>query len=444
MNRRTFIKTFGVATAASATAATAGSSAAVGTAVQPDEDDEQPVDNDAGPYTTNQQLTRDLAQLDAFSDRIRLRRLALSAGGKYPIWEVKIGEGDTNVHVITQIHGDEPVGTDAMVLLLQQLAHGQSPRIQKILDNVTLTAVPMVNPDGAMWSQDRNDDGHEERITRRENIQEWLPHHSRYPPNYYSDPDDEPPGYDMNRDFNIRPDFIATPGVDDREEWWSLDEDGETETFAMEYKGETLVNSGLLLTPEVNAVTRSFLEADPDYAITHHHMGIPNVPEETIDGEPQPSLLAILAPFNNNFEEHAPYYDPADENTIYTSMFHSDDASLRSMRLNLLVEEALRENTGPWDFVFDSVTRYGYATYPTLWGSYIDALPPHTDAAAMLYESAGQSSEYGGRAYGLKLETARVGFEVTLDALAEDPELSQYEGRELEYFDIPIMSSRLD
>lgn len=49
---------------------------------QPDEDDGSgPVDLDAGPYRTNEQVTEELKLLDRTSDRITLTEIARSAAG---------------------------------------------------------------------------------------------------------------------------------------------------------------------------------------------------------------------------------------------------------------------------------------------------------------------------------------------------------------------------
>lgn len=417
MRRRQFLKAVGIGTAAGV--------GVPGTATAQDED-EVP---EPSAYTTNEALENRLKLLRRESDFISLRRIGRSAGRGDPIWEVTVGEGDTNVHLITQIHGDEPAGTDAVLTVLRQMVYGDPERFGPLLDELTLTIVPRVNPDGAMFSRNVDDDDHEERITRRQNTQPWCEGDSLHEPYYHYADEGDPLGYDMNRDFDI----LVDPDADeyDREDWWSSSEDdGETEwQFDLRYRDHVLKASGLMLTPEVRAVTKSFLEADPDYAITHHHQGIPTVP----DTDPtEPSVMSVMAPFGPAYEEQAPFRDPDAPLADYVNPFIDEATSERSLRLNKLVADALAETTEPWD-VFDSVTRFGYTT---LWGSYLDALTPLTDAAGMLYEVSGQSDDVGSRAYGLKVETARVGFLETFSALAADPELSDVDAES--YFDIPL------
>ncbi|MFD1513902.1 M14 family zinc carboxypeptidase [Halomarina rubra] len=448
MRRRQFLTTTGLAVAACGLPTVAA------------QDDEIPNPN---AYLTNRQLYQQLRLLNR-SDLVDLRRIGRSAGLGDPLWEVTVGEGETNVHLITQIHGDEPAGTDAIVKLLGQMV-AEPDRYEDVLANLTITVVPRVNPDGAMFGWDADEDGDEDRITRRQNTQPWDDRDSRYEPYYHyaeSGTDDlpapDPPsGYDMNRDFNIRTDLGGGPGEGDGsengkgkgngmgkgqtngnapaeylpEEWWTgYEDDGETRyRLDMPYEGYTLQASGLRLAPEVRAVTESFLRADPDYAITHHHQGIPSVP----DTDPlEPSIMSVMAAFGPDYLEQAPFYDgesPVEDNV---NPFIDQATSDRSLRLNRLVADRLAEETGPWD-EFDTVTRYGYTT---LWGSYLDSLCPQTNAAGMLYEISGQSDAVGSRAYGLKVEASRVGFEETFLELATDPELSSVDAGS--YFDLPL------
>ena len=424
MRRRQFLKTTGIA------AATATGLSASAASVGAERADDAP---DPSAYLTNEQLTRRLKLLNRESEAISLRPIGRSAGLGDPIWELTVGEGDTNVHLITQIHGDEPAGTEAILIALRQMVSGDPERFRPILENVTLTVVPRVNPDGAMFAKNVDDDPHEERLTRRQNTQPWCRGDSRHEPYYHDTPDGERPGYDMNRDFNVRTELDAGGLPAD---WWQRrGEEGETEwALNMPYEGYTLPASGLRLAPEVRAVTESFLRADPDYAITHHHQGLASVPESE---PPQPTIMSVMASFGPAYESSAPFYDPDAPLPENVNPFLDERTSERSLRLNKLVADALAETTGPWD-VFDTVTRYGYTT---LWGSYLDALCPQTGAAGMLYEISGQSDQVGSRAYGLKVEASRVGFLESFAAMADDPSLSGVDASG--YFDIPLSGEEL-
>ncbi|WP_231990821.1 M14 family zinc carboxypeptidase [Natronobacterium gregoryi] len=382
----------------------------------------------AGPTLTNEQLGERLMLLAEKNDRINLRQIGASAGRKDPIWEVKAGSGDTSVHIINQIHGDEPYGTEALLSIFRRLVDEDSELVDSILNNLSLTILPRVNPDGAMHHGDLSGDGNDQRLGSRENQQEWDSSYSHETPYYYNDSlhASDVSGYDPNRDFNIRPDFISK-FHDDPEQW---NDDGE---LTMEYKGHTLETCGARLTPEVNAITRSFLEADPDYAKTIHSQNIPTDPDSG-----DPTILSVMASYGPSHAEKAPFRDEDAPLASYANPFIDEDTSTRSIRLNTLVTQALDETAGPWS-TYETGTRFGYAS---LWGSYLDTLCPLTNAAGMLYELPGQSGQVGTRAYYKKVEAARVGVLESLAAIAENPSLSHVD--EDDYFDIPLKGGQYE
>jgi hypothetical protein len=430
MNRRTFLRLTGAATAGLATTGTVTGDA-------PDNvyrpggrrrGSPQAVNIDA--YLSNEELAARLQQIDRQSDRTRLRAIAESAGLGVPVWEMQVGEGDTNVHIITQIHGDEPTGTEVAVKLLRQLALGNGRQVDEILDEITLTVVPRVNPGGAVYPYDYDDDGREEVIGRRTNTQPWSPSDSAYEPYYhYTSPAGTEPGYDMNRDFNIVPDFDASE--DGEEEEWT----GE-QYFDMQYEDYTLYSSGLRLTPEVRGVTQSYIDADPDYAITHHHRGGNLVPDSGGKGPQKQSLLAIMAAYGPAYVDRSPFFPDDYDGPIQEAVnpFLDEATSTRSLQLNALVGNALAERGNS---VFDSTTRYGY--FP-LWGSYLDAMTPQTDAAGMLYETSFQTDDLGHKAIGRYVQASVVGFDVTLQAIADGSIADVDAG---DYFDYPLMGESI-
>lgn len=430
MQRRTFLRTVGAATAGLSAigTASAGDSPRRETyrpgGPWPGDEHAQPMDG----FHTNEELARALQKLDTQSDRLSLRELGRSAGLNAPIWEATVGEGDTSVHLITQIHGDEAVGTEVALKLLQQLAQGNGQTVETILDELTLTVVPRVNPDGALFEYDVDDDGTDEWVGRRTNTQPWTEADSRYEPYYhYTFPADARPGYDMNRDFNVLPpsEFGAENTTDDQ--WVVSDGDGYLD---MEYEGYTLRSSGLRLSPEVQAVTRSYLDADPDYAITHHHQGQYLVPDSG-DGNkpPKQTELSVMPAYGPAYRERSPFNDPDAPVEQIVDPFIDEATSTESIQMNVLVANTLAERG---DSVFDSVTRYGY--YP-LWGSYLDTVCPTTGAAGMLYETSYQTDTRGQQALGRMMQSTKVGFMTTFEALADG---SLGDVNVDDYFDLPL------
>lgn len=431
MNRRNFIKTTGGLTVGLTMIGTA--------TANPDREKYRPGGPKLGSpksinlnaFHTNAELTSELIKIEQKSDRVSLREIGRSAGRNDPIWEVKVGDGDTEVHLITQIHGDEATGTEVALKVIKSLGMSNSQQVDHILENLSFTIIPRVNPDGAMYHYDYDGDSDAEWVGRRQNTQAWNGE-SRYKPYYHSTYPAGDPGYDMNRDFNIRPPSEFNPRTDDQEEWWY-----NQRYLDMPHQGYTVFASGLRLTPEVRAVTRSFNEANPDYAITHHHKGGNLYPDSSTGNKPQKqTLMSVMAPYGEDYLNRSPFY-PDDHTPITEAVnpFLDYETSTRSIKLNSLVIEALAKRGNS---IFDSITRYGY--YP-LWGSYLDALCPNIanggdSAAGMLYEVSYQTDDLGQKGFGRMLELTKVGFLESFTALADNPELGEYDIET--YFDTPL------
>ncbi|WP_265110604.1 M14 family metallopeptidase [Halosolutus halophilus] len=432
MHRRTFLKATG--------AATVGVTAVGAASAAPDRERYRPGGPALGQpnainlnaFHTNAQLTAALESIARQSGRVSLRERGRSAGRNDPIWEVQVGGGDVDVHLVTQIHGDEAIGTEAALKLIRRLGLSDSRQVDHILENLSFTIIPRVNPDGAMYRYDVDGDGGKERVGRRYNTQAWTADQSRYRPYYHYDPDGQAPGYDMNRDFNVRPPSEFDPRTDDDAAWWA-----DEQYLDMPYEGHTLFGSGLRLAPEVRAVTESFMETNPDYAITHHHKGGSLYPGSDEGKRPtKQTLMSVMAAYGPEYLDRSPFY-PADHAPVSEAVnpFLDAETSARSIKLNSLVIEALAERG---DSVFDSITRYGY--FP-LWGSYLDGLCPNVanggdGVAGMLYEVAYQTDDLGQKAFGRQLELTTVGFLESFAALADDPALGEYSVEP--YFETPL------
>ena len=76
-------------------------------------------------------------------------------GRKIPA--LRLGHGPTGVLLWSQMHGDEPTATAALLDLLNWLgATPADPAVQQVLAKLTLWIIPMLNPDGAERTQRRN------------------------------------------------------------------------------------------------------------------------------------------------------------------------------------------------------------------------------------------------------------------------------------------------
>lgn len=101
---------------------------------------------------SNAELYAELNQLDARHDTLDLQQAGTSLEGN-PLFRAEVGQGDKTVMIVTQQHGDEPLGTEAALSLLDFLA-GDSEAAQAIREEVTVAVMPRVNPDGfARWER---------------------------------------------------------------------------------------------------------------------------------------------------------------------------------------------------------------------------------------------------------------------------------------------------
>ncbi|TDQ25603.1 M14 family zinc carboxypeptidase [Tenacibaculum caenipelagi] len=66
------------------------------------------------------------------------------------IYQLKLGKGPKKVLIWSQMHGNESTGTKAVFDFLNFVQHFPNHEITRtILDNCTITIIPMLNPDGA-------------------------------------------------------------------------------------------------------------------------------------------------------------------------------------------------------------------------------------------------------------------------------------------------------
>ena len=102
----------------------------------------------------------------------RLRRLSQTAPDLFQVEEVgrsvegrslqlvRFGTGPRHILLWSQMHGDEPTATTALLDLFEYVRlHREQPRVRRLLSALTLHALPMLNPDGAERFQRRNAQG---------------------------------------------------------------------------------------------------------------------------------------------------------------------------------------------------------------------------------------------------------------------------------------------
>lgn len=90
------------------------------------------------------------------SEGVRVDEVGRSLAGR-EIYQLEFGTGPLKVFLWSQMHGDEPTATSALVDLFHYWQRNrQEPAIAEIERTLTIRAVPMLNPDGAELYQRRN------------------------------------------------------------------------------------------------------------------------------------------------------------------------------------------------------------------------------------------------------------------------------------------------
>ncbi len=88
---------------------------------------------------------------------IAVSEIGKSYGGR-EIYQVEWGKGPTKVFMWSQMHGDEPTATSALIDMFAFLQTNRDTKdwVAKLEQSITIHAIPMLNPDGAELFQRRN------------------------------------------------------------------------------------------------------------------------------------------------------------------------------------------------------------------------------------------------------------------------------------------------
>jgi hypothetical protein len=89
----------------------------------------------------------------------KMEQIGQSVEGR-SINHVWFGSGPMHVLLWSQMHGDEPTATSALLDIMHMIAgHQADAPVQRLLQQLTIHFVPMLNPDGAQRFQRRNAQG---------------------------------------------------------------------------------------------------------------------------------------------------------------------------------------------------------------------------------------------------------------------------------------------
>ncbi len=104
--------------------------------------------------TRHKDLQKYLTQLKEMG--LKVEEVGRSYGNR-EIYQIEWGKGATRIFLWSQMHGDEPTATPALIDMFAYLQkNGDKKWVQKFAETFTIRAVPMLNPDGTELYQRRN------------------------------------------------------------------------------------------------------------------------------------------------------------------------------------------------------------------------------------------------------------------------------------------------
>ena len=370
-----------------------------------------PQTNPNGPYVeieqnvslsslmTNEELQKKLHQLESNSHgKMNLDIAGYSNEGN-PLYVAKYGENDPNkkrVLIYTQIHGNEVLGTEAAMDIMQKFNSG-GKEINDMLEEVSVWIMPRVNPDGTMTEFD----GQWNPV--RYNHQSWNPEKLGMPadtkaPWYYAVGYERAqanngtiyygiPGYDLNRDFSPNYDFDINEV--DKEKLAEILNDKKTNRYD---------STGFVVSPEAKAITSVVKEFNPDVAIDVHHRGFNKLSEE----DNRSVSISVLGLFTTQ-----PYTDPFNGKTYEVS----DEVEKLSKQITVLGYQSLQRGFSS----FGAIQQYPQVNYP---GSGLGAIQLN-GTATMLIEVKGQTQTLGQKQNGMLIQTVKAPIYDILNSLAD-------------------------
>lgn len=288
------------------------------------------------------------------------------------IHKVTVGHGKKVVLIQSEIHGNEKTGTVALLNILENLGKSNSPDVKKMLDELTIVAIPMMNVDGS-------------ELDRRGNEMTWSEVVGKFPQlsnakptwNYYTTPrsgDDyaSKPGFDVNRDFNPNLNYVPQPqdfpGASEKPGWFITP---ESQTVRDIYKG---------LKSKFGKV---------DVFIDLHHQGFPY-----IEGTDDRVTMSISGKFVND-----PSTPAGAKYKEYADNFKYDF----SRQLTLTAYNALQSKGNS---VFTNISLYDQSV--DLPGTALGAFALN-GSGTVLFEVSGQTQNFGQKQKGQLVKTVETG-----------------------------------
>ncbi|MBW4721802.1 M14 family zinc carboxypeptidase [Saccharothrix obliqua] len=334
-------------------------------------------------FTDHRELGVELDRVARTSaGRVRVDLLGRSNRGR-EIWGARVGTGRKVVLLTSEIHGNEKTGTDALLSLLDWVGTSDSAKARRWRSELTIVAVPKMNPDAAELDRRANDMTWDEVTARFPHLRGSGPSWNYYTGSVQGDDYSARPGFDINRDYHPNLDYVPRkedfPGTSTRPGWYISP---ETRIIRDVYRG---------LTAEFGKV---------DTYIDLHHQGACYVMPDDHD---RFVTLSISGKFVDN-----PATTPGLEE--YAGKYDLD----YSKRLNVAVHNALQAAAANRP-VFGNVTLYPQDT--NLPGTGLGSFALN-GSGTVLFEVRGQTQTLGQQHRATLTRAVYIGLDGVLSSIA--------------------------
>ncbi|MCM3739807.1 peptidase M14 [Oceanobacillus luteolus] len=332
-------------------------------------------------FISHDELTRELTQIERTSNgNVQVEVAGYSNQGR-EIYTATVGTGDKVVLIQSEIHGNEKVGTKALLDMVKKIGKNNSPEMRQLREELTIVAIPMMNPDGSELNRRGNEMTWEEVIEEFPQLEGAQPTWNYYTyVNQYWDYASQP-GFDVNRDFNPNLDYVPQP---------------------QDFPGNSS-QAGWFITPESQTVRDVYKNLQEQFGtvdvfIDLHHQG-----EYVIEGTDDPVTLSLSGLFvpNPSTPEGEKYRQYADQ---YNEEF--------SKQLNVAAYNALQE-MGNSPFGNISLYPQGLDLPGTALGTF--AL---NGSGTVLFEITGQTQNFGQKKMGQLTKAVETGVLGILNSVA--------------------------
>lgn len=353
-------------------------------------------------FVSHGELVKKLQQIEKSSQgKVDVEVVGYSNQGR-AVHTATVGTGDKVVLIQSEIHGNEKTGTAALLKMLQQLGSNNSPDIKRLREELTIVAMPMINPDATELNRRGNEMTWDEVVAEFPQLENAPSSWNYYTyKNQYWDYTSKP-GFDVNRDFNPDLDYTAQ---------------------AEDFPGNS-ATPGWFITPESQTVRDVYKDLTTQFGkvdvfVDLHHQG-----EYLIEGTDEEVTLSLSGLFvpSPNSEEGAKYSAYADS---YDEAF--------SKKLNVAAYNALQQ-MGNSPFGNISLYQQGLDLPGTALGSF--AL---NGSGTVLFEVTGQTQSYGQKRMGQLIKAVQTGLYGILDSVATE-EIHELDADD--YDDIPLTKKR--